>query len=58
MLAFTHRFTLLPHANRVFVALLAALVLVWTGCDGTEDDPDNDDIVKYKAWDDFRASST
>lgn len=39
-------------ANRLFVALLAAVVLVWTGCDSSEDKNEDDDTARFVGtWD-------
>jgi len=38
-------------ANRLFAALLAAVVLVWTGCDSSEDGTDDDTDRFVGVWD-------
>lgn len=38
-------------ANRLFVAMLAAVVLVWTGCDSSEDEAEDDTERFVGTWD-------
>lgn len=51
MLSLSHQRVLVGGANRLFVALLAAIVLVWTGCDGAEDVADDDTDRFVGTWD-------
>jgi hypothetical protein len=37
--------------NRLFVAMLSAVVLVWTGCDGTEEETEDDTPRFVGTWD-------
>ncbi len=42
----------LRFTNRLFVAFLAAVILVWTGCDGNEDKNEDDDTARFVGtWD-------
>ncbi|HUF10436.1 MAG TPA: hypothetical protein VMO47_14035 [Rhodothermales bacterium] len=52
MKSVTHHSPSIRFLNRLFAVVLSAVVLVWTGCDGTEEEETEDDTPRFVGtWD-------
>jgi len=52
MKSVTHHSPSIRFLNRLFAVMLSAVVLVWTGCDGTEEEKTEDDTPRFVGtWD-------